>query len=212
MKQFNLLPANIVRDRTRKALLKKIKVIGAGLSVVVTVYGLTIAGLIHLQNHRIDELRQVVAEAEQVQQQRDTQQAAYRQAQATLAIRHRLDPVMSPKELLTILSQVVPEHTGLTALKWETTPAVLLTDPTKQAAPKPIGATCQIQGIARDEQEIAKLLSALNKHELFSEAHLERSEPVDVKGSKMRRFTIVATLRANCRFERAQLAGVDHAH
>ena len=72
MKQFNLLPANIVRDRTRKALLKKIKVIGAGLSVVVTVYGLTIAGLIHLQNHRIDELRQVVAEAEQVQQQRDT--------------------------------------------------------------------------------------------------------------------------------------------
>lgn len=220
MKQFNLLPPSIARERRRRTTIRQIKVIAAGLVVIVAVYTSAVVVAIHLLNNRINTLKSVIAEAQKIQQQRSEQEAAYRSAQKTLALHQRLQTALSPVELLNVLSQAVPEQVYLESVKWETPPAQLPTA-VNQPAGRSSGAstnssfgdsTCRIQGIAHAEQNIAALMGALNDAGLFSELYLERSESAEVNGRPMRRFTIIATLQPNCRFVRVQLAGGDDAH
>jgi Tfp pilus assembly protein PilN len=168
-----------------------------------TLQGRRLSQLVELESRRLHEEQaqaQVLASMEK----------RHRQSEAALALESELSEPIQTTAMVAALSRVLPPAIALTRLSVEMTPiraaaepAVPKSGPRRSALAKPAEEKpirIELEGIAMTEGDVARCVSALTGHRLFTNVKLAKSRQVLDDGPPRFGFLITVDVPVNRKY------------
>jgi len=134
-----------------------------------------------------------------------------------MAVRSETETPCSPTAVLSLLCKLLPDSVALTKFSVEAVPTQGAASYTPGAKPgdskgaKTTLVRVDLQGIATSDLEVARAVSILARHRLFSKVTLTRSSPLKVADENRFAFQIKIDIAGDRRLAVEDTKGVAHA-